>query len=105
VAPKLTNAKRSRIKRRLNAGETVAAVARSEKVSYHTAWRIKHGVSRATKGPRKVYRVLSVTERATIVRRHGAGESLSSLAREHDVAVSTVSRLCNGQTGAHAGAR
>lgn len=102
---KLSDRKRSKIKRRLDAGDTVATVARAEKVGYQTVWRIKHDVTRAKTGPRKTYRVLTPTERLNIIGHRASGWSLSRIARRYDVAESTVSRVISGQTGVHAGAR
>lgn len=102
---RLSEKKRSRIKRRLDAGDKVAVVSRSEKVGYQTVWRIKHGVTRATGKPRKIYRVLTSGERVEIKTARASGWSLSRIAKRYDVAESTVSRVCSGATFTHASAR
>lgn len=102
---RLSDRKRSKIKRRLDAGDTVATVARAEKVGYQTVWRIKHGFTRATGKPRKTYRILTPSERVEIKMVRATGWSLSRIAKRYDVAESTVSRVCSGATFTHTSAR
>jgi DNA invertase Pin-like site-specific DNA recombinase len=101
---RLSNMKVEKIKKRLQAGESIAAVARSERVGYQTVWRIKNNKSRAKEGRRKVYRILTPKERQGIIDKRADGWNLARIAERYDVAESTVSRVISGVTSVHQGA-
>jgi transposase-like protein len=93
---RLSDEKRSAIQQRLDNGESVASVARSTGVGYHTVRRIKYSLSRAGGEARKKHRTLSNEERAEVAKLCEVGMSMAALAHEYDVSVSTVSRICSG---------